>query len=656
MKKILYSVMALAIAAMTFTSCEDVPEPYPTPNGGGGGNATGALPYTSANLNTGWTLQEVTAGAQPWSKGNSYAQATGYQAWDGASSKSNKAVEGWLVSPVINTVGYENVKLSFNHTIRYANNVTGWEAYHKVYASTNFDGTNASTANWKELNFKPVASPYSDWTLYTSGEIQLPSEFVGKETVYIGFWFKAPANASTTWELQNFKMEEGTAQITPEPEPTPTEELGTAEAPLTVTKALEIINSYEAAGESKTDAYVKGKIVSVDNYNSTYKSITYYISDDGTAAKQLQVYSGKGLNGADFSSKSDLNPGATVVVKGKLKKYVKNDAVTPEINQSSSIISIEGNEGGGNTPTPQPSGNTIEAGKYFFVYSANGSTQVGTPVEAGKDYGYMYLTDAKIADGTLAEDPDNLFTFTETTGGFTIQDASGRYYYMDDTHSSFQVSASMPTSNYVWTVSVADDGKATVTNAGTSKTIQYLAKYKEFTPTASGDGLPLLLKVGDKVESGNQGGGENQGGGGEASGNTLTVAVSSFGLDNQTKLSTLTLSDGTTLTFDGGGNNNSPAYYTAGNGTIRMYPKNSCVINAGSKKISAIEIVCNEYNGTLYNASGNVSAGGSKMTIDGTNLKASNMNASSVTVSNIAEGSGAATQLRMETLKITYVE
>ena len=31
MKKILYSVMALAIAAMTFTACEDVPEPYPTP-------------------------------------------------------------------------------------------------------------------------------------------------------------------------------------------------------------------------------------------------------------------------------------------------------------------------------------------------------------------------------------------------------------------------------------------------------------------------------------------------------------------------------------------------------------------------------------------------------------------------------------------------
>ena len=368
MKKILNSVMALAIAAMTFTACEDVPAPYDIPGGGGGGN-TGSLPYTSANLNTGWTLQEVTEGAQPWSKGNSYAQATGYQAWDGGSTKSNKAVEGWLVSPAINTFGYENVKLSFNHTIRYANNVTGWEANHKVYASTDFDGTNARTATWMELSFTPVASPYSDWTLYSSGEIQLPSQLVGQQTVYIGFWFKAPANASTTWELQTFKMEEGIAQNSEEPQPT-TEELGTAEAPLTVAKALEIINGYENAGASKGDAYVKGKIVSVESYNSKYSSITYYISDDGTSAKQLQVYSGKGLNGADFTSKDDLKAGATVVVKGQLKKYVSGSNITPEINQSSTIVSIEGNEGGGETPTPQPSGNLGTAEAPITVASA----------------------------------------------------------------------------------------------------------------------------------------------------------------------------------------------------------------------------------------------------------------------------------------------
>ena len=59
MKKILYSIMALAIAAMTFTACEDVPAPYdtPTPGGGGGGetevtyegSGTQESPYTCAD-------------------------------------------------------------------------------------------------------------------------------------------------------------------------------------------------------------------------------------------------------------------------------------------------------------------------------------------------------------------------------------------------------------------------------------------------------------------------------------------------------------------------------------------------------------------------------------------------------------------------------
>ena len=44
------------------------------------------------------------------------------------------------------------------------------------------------------------------------------------------------------------------------------------------------------------------------------------------------------------------------------------------------------------------------------------------------------------------------------------------------------------------------------------------------------------------------------------------------------------------------------------------------------------------------------------MTVDGTSLKATNINASTITVKNIAEGSGAATQVRMETLIINYAE
>jgi len=108
---------------------------------------------------------------------------------------------------------------------------------------------------------------------------------------------------------------------------------GTAEAPITVAQAIALIDAETTVAE----AYVKGKISQIDSYNSQYKSITYWISDDGTTATQLQVYSGKGLNGADFSAKEDLTVGKNVVIKGKLKKY----NTTYEFDKTSSIISID---------------------------------------------------------------------------------------------------------------------------------------------------------------------------------------------------------------------------------------------------------------------------------------------------------------------------
>ena len=111
---------------------------------------------------------------------------------------------------------------------------------------------------------------------------------------------------------------------------------GTETNPLTVAEAFSLIDSQ---GSSTTnDCYVKGIISKVDSYNSTYKSITYWISEDGnTTGNQLQVYSGKGLNGADFASKDDLTTGKTVVIKGNLKKY----NTTYEFDKTSSIISIK---------------------------------------------------------------------------------------------------------------------------------------------------------------------------------------------------------------------------------------------------------------------------------------------------------------------------
>lgn len=109
----------------------------------------------------------------------------------------------------------------------------------------------------------------------------------------------------------------------------------TAETAYTVSQAKEIIDAGKGLA---TDVYVKGIVCQVDNFNDNYKSITYWISEDGTTADMFEIYSGKGLQGADFTSVDDVKVGANVVVYGKLKKY--NEIY--EMDKSNVLVSYEG--------------------------------------------------------------------------------------------------------------------------------------------------------------------------------------------------------------------------------------------------------------------------------------------------------------------------
>lgn len=188
---------------------------------------------------------------------------------------------------------------------------------------------------------------------------------------------------------------------------TPSSDLGTKDNPLTVAKALDVINALADAGETETEAYVKGKISKVQSFNDKYKSITYYISDDGTETKELQIYSGKNIGGAEFASKDDLSVGDEVVVKGKLKKFMKNGEVVPEMNQPNEIVSITkaggGGEQGGNSETGAD-GSTIVTVAEFLA------------AEVSNDVWYQ-LT------GTIKNLKDN-----DLYGNFDLEDSSGSVY------------------------------------------------------------------------------------------------------------------------------------------------------------------------------------------------------------------------------------
>ena len=96
------------------------------------------------------------------------------------------------------------------------------------------------------------------------------------------------------------------------------------ETAYTTAKAIELIDKAsidETFAEQLADekVYVKGVVSKVDSYNSTYKSITYWL--DGNS---FEVYSGRALGNEDFSEEVGINAvevGAKVVICGHIKQY-----------------------------------------------------------------------------------------------------------------------------------------------------------------------------------------------------------------------------------------------------------------------------------------------------------------------------------------------
>ncbi|MBP5720107.1 MAG: Ig-like domain-containing protein [Bacteroidales bacterium] len=119
----------------------------------------------------------------------------------------------------------------------------------------------------------------------------------------------------------------------------PAEKGESGENPYTVADALTVIDALDDGETTADTVYVQGVISEVISYS--YNKITYNIIDEGTSVSSfIQVYNGKGLNGADFTSINDLGVGDEVIVKGILQKYVKNNVVTPEFSSGSKLFSL----------------------------------------------------------------------------------------------------------------------------------------------------------------------------------------------------------------------------------------------------------------------------------------------------------------------------
>lgn len=135
----------------------------------------------------------------------------------------------------------------------------------------------------------------------------------------------------------------------------------------------------------------------------------------------------------------------------------------------------------------------------------------------------------------------------------------------------------------------------------------------------------------------------------------MTIKAGDISSTNAADVTEVTV-NGIGFSFSKGSGANAPKYYTAGGGTIRMYPGNSVTIDAGSKKIAKIVVECDAYNGVNYTAEGKATCTPGKAALDNLTYTFSDINAAKVTITDAAEGTGQPKQMRIKTLAITFAK
>ncbi|MCF0193091.1 MAG: hypothetical protein HUK05_06720, partial [Prevotella sp.] len=97
---------------------------------------------------------------------------------------------------------------------------------------------------------------------------------------------------------------------------------------LTIAEAIAATNALANAGISTEQYILEGTITNLQEINTQYGNATFTISD-GTG--EFLVYRAKDLDNVKFTDENKIKVGDKVKVQGQLKKYVKDDVITPEL-------------------------------------------------------------------------------------------------------------------------------------------------------------------------------------------------------------------------------------------------------------------------------------------------------------------------------------
>lgn len=318
MKKFIYSCLFLAMAAITFSSCEDVPAPYnmPTENDSQkvlpSGTGTAADPFN-------------VAGAVKYIE-------------DGGSESELKYVKGKVVS--VEQGSFDATHGSLKYYISDDGTPTN-----QFYVYNGYAGPNRTKF---------------------SGEDALKQ---GDEVVICGnlIVFSGTKEFQTGNYIVSLNGVGGTdTPGTPSGEAKGT---GTEADPFNSVAANNLAASLGSGEVSDKEYYIKGKIQEIkDQFAAQFGNATFYIADDEKSQKFLifrtYYFGGEKWKEGD----GQLKVGDEVVVCAKLINYMGN---TPETNQGGKLISVNGKtsiEGGSEKPDTPSTGDTTTPNGNFETW------------------------------------------------------------------------------------------------------------------------------------------------------------------------------------------------------------------------------------------------------------------------------------------------
>lgn len=347
MKKLFYSMFAIAMALTTFTSCEDVPAPYDDPNN------SQVKPEVDENLileetfAKGFgTFEVITLEGTPWKINYSTATGTGYD----SKTKVNTPSKSYLVSGEIDLKDVEKAYLEFEYIFRYKSNA----GENKVLITDGYTG-DPTTTNWEDIT--GTLTEGSDWDTFYKFVYIIGQQYLGKNGIRIALYYSGTDKGSRTWEVKNLRIRKGEPQEEPGPElPTDLNGDGTVNNPYDVASALKIIEAVGTTG-TENDVYVKGTVTEITEISTQNGNATFLIGDPGSTST-MTIYRAKGLEKADITTNDYVKTGDEVICCGKLVNFKGN---TPEMTQGGYIYSLNGKTSEGSGVIADPVGNgTLE--------------------------------------------------------------------------------------------------------------------------------------------------------------------------------------------------------------------------------------------------------------------------------------------------------